>query len=90
MLLPSRKTLGRLLRNARMQGAEIQKSEAYFRVRRNDEDKGNAADGRFWEASLDHSTIHRYHLTGNIRSLVRAQESNDLCYFFRKATRPMG
>jgi hypothetical protein len=40
----------RLIKNAQVQGARRLRSEAYRKVRRNDEDKGNTADGRFSSA----------------------------------------
>jgi hypothetical protein len=56
----------RLIKNAQMQGARgafhlpvrqaILRSEAYLNVRCNDEGRGNAADGRFLNSLLFHST----------------------------------
>jgi hypothetical protein len=42
--------LARLIKNAHMQGACRPRSEAYPQVRRSDEAKGNATDGRFSSA----------------------------------------
>ena len=41
---------GRLIKSAQMQGACSLRSEAYRKVRRSDESKGNAADGCFSSA----------------------------------------
>ena len=67
ILLSSAKTLSEgFSEMPRCKAPKVQKSEAYFMYAATMKDEGNAADGGFWEASLDHSPIYRNDLTGNV------------------------
>jgi len=50
----------------RCKALEILKSEAYLRVRRNDEGLEQRCRWAFFSSLLDHSAIDRYDLAGNV------------------------